>query len=832
MTHRLPWLRALLLILALAVSGLPAGAQDVAQPDYNAWDLRARADETKLDLGTASISELETMRARLADWRAQFLEAQGINRARIETLKAQIDALGAPPAEGEEEDPAIAERRAALNAQLTELNAPVIKAEEAYTRADGIIGEIDRIIRERQTKQLLALGPSPLNPANWPAAAMAVQHSLQASLAELSAHLSSSDYQAETRRKLPVVILLLFVGVMLISRGKRWAVSGVERLRGDHRRGTGVFRFLLSLGQILLPYLGIYALIEAVDATGVSGTRWTFLLQQLQIWAAVLLFTRWVADQTFHHDDSLAAVSLTKGARRRARRLANLLAWLFVARGMVDALVTMDSYGDATTAVLQFPVLVISAWALLRLCRVLSADAYTPPTEDEEDRTLFRRRLLRLLGHAGSVVAIVGPLMAAIGYFQVGTATVYPFIASLGLLGLVLVLTRFVRDVNALVTGATDTDAEGLATVLAGFALSAASLPLFALIWGARRADITEVWTRFREGFVFGDTRISPTDFLVVLIVFVLGMMLTRLLQGALKASVLPKTKIDKGGQTAIVSGVGYVGIFLAAIIAVTSGGLDLSSLAIVAGALSVGIGFGLQNIVSNFVSGIILLIERPISEGDWIEVNGTHGIVKDISVRSTRLETFDKYDLIIPNADFVSGTVSNYTRGNSLGRIVVPVGVAYGTNTREVQRILLSIVREHADVMMNPPPEVDFIGFGADSLDFQIRAILYDVGKGLHVRTEIRHQIVERFAENGIEIPFAQRDVWLRNPESLLAAKPAEVSPEGNAADVKPPAEKPQAKDEVDRAAGSGLDLSSAEASGQAGDAGVAPGESSGDNR
>ena len=756
--------------LALILCAGLALAQEVEAPDYDAWDSRAASGERILQEPEVTDASLEALRTQLAEWREQFLAGQEINGTRIEALEAQIGALGDPPAEGESEPEDIAERRAALNEQLSQLRAPAIRAEEAYTRANAMIGEIDRIIRERQADALLTVGPSPLNPVYWPGAVDRLTTSLRLSWQELMENVRDAGHRAEAQRNLPSILIVGAIGLMLILRGHKWARAGVTRLIGHSRRGTGVIRFVVSLGQIMLPLIGIILLVTAATISDFAGPRWTVILNHLPSWAATLLLIRWLADQAFHDSDEMAVLPLALEDRRRARRVINILSVSYVLRDMLDVLVDLDDYAPETEAVLQFPLLLVSGYFLFRLGRTRNEAhmAGSRAAMEATDAGLFRLRLARLMGRAAMILGVLGPVLAALGYLKVGEALIYPAIATLGLIGLVMVLQQFINNLYELATGTHPDEDNSLWPVLAGFALAIGSMPFLALIWGARRADLTEIWAQFQEGFTFGETRISPSDFLLVILVFVVGYMLTRLFQGALRTAVLPRTKLDQGGQNAVVSGIGYVGIFTAAIIAITAGGLDLSSLAIVAGALSVGIGFGLQNIVSNFVSGIILLIERPIGEGDWIEVNGTHGIVKDISVRSTRLETFDRYDLIIPNADFVSGTVANYTRGNSLGRLILTVGVAYGTDTRKVEKILLDIARHHDMVLMNPAPLVVFSGFGADALDFELRVILRDVGQGLVVRTEMNHDIAERFVAEGIEIPFAQRDIWLRNPEAL----------------------------------------------------------------
>jgi potassium-dependent mechanosensitive channel len=761
-----PVLRVLSAFLFVIWAGF-AAAQATA-PDYSEWEAVAKRAENAVESAEASDEAFATLRGEVAEWRQKFQTQLSTNDSRLQTLREQIQSLGPVPEEGASEVPEIAARRAELNSQLERLSTPRRTAEEAFSRANGVIAEIDDLLRQRQAEELLRMGPWPLNPANWSGAFRQATQSAVSVVAGVQQAWQNPARRLNTQDNLPLIIILLAVGVVLLSRSRYWSEWLAVRIqRGDARSSAGVASFVVSLGQILLPMLGLFAMVRAIAATQLFGQHGKLLLETLEPMGLFLFFSLWLASRFFPRSDALhAPLTLTADRRTEGRIYTFLLAIVSALAILLERFAEFDRYEVATSAVLHFPLIVVAGLCLMRMGWLLRRDLGPKGEEEGGER---RNRFVAVFGQAVIVLGLTAPVLAAFGYVTAAKALIYPAILTLALYGTVVLLQGFVREVYAAIRPG-EGAAESLIPTLIGFLLVLLAMPVLALIWGARVTDLTEMWAAARFGLTVGDLTISPGSFFTLILVFFVGYLITRGVQGAMKTSVLPKTRIDPGGQTAIVSGLGYVGIFLAALIAITSAGIDLSSLAIVAGALSVGIGFGLQTVVSNFVSGIILLIERPISEGDWIEVGGQMGYVRAISVRSTRIETFDRTDVIVPNADLISGTVTNYTRGNTVGRVIVPVGVAYGTDTRKVDRILKEIADAHPMALTNPEPMILFAGFGADSLNFEIRMVLRDVNWSIVVRNELNHQIAARFAEEGIEIPFAQRDIWLRNPEVLQA--------------------------------------------------------------
>jgi len=238
---------------------------------------------------------------------------------------------------------------------------------------------------------------------------------------------------------------------------------------------------------------------------------------------------------------------------------------------------------------------------------------------------------------------------------------------------------------------------------------------------------------------------------------------ISRRLQASLRSGLLARLHLEPGLEFSILRFLHYAVLALAIFFALEMLHVDLTGLAVVAGILSVGIGFGLQNLASNFISGIILLIERPITVGDKVTVGDVDGLVRAINMRSTEIVTDDNISIIVPNAEFISGRVVNWSHGDPKLRLRLPVGVSYGSDVEHVRRLLLDVAGRCADVLADPPPGVDFVRFGQSSLDFELHVWIADPRDRETVTSALHFAIRAAFLEEGIEIPFPQYDLHFR---------------------------------------------------------------------
>ena len=300
-----------------------------------------------------------------------------------------------------------------------------------------------------------------------------------------------------------------------------------------------------------------------------------------------------------------------------------------------------------------------------------------------------------------------------------------------------------------------------LASIVINLLVLVVGVPLILLQWGFQPGDMTTWLYRIATGFQIGTFTFSPVGILSGIIVFVIGYFLTRWFQGWLDGSVMARGKVDAGVRNSIRLAVGYAGIALAGLIGISAAGIDLSNLALVAGALSLGIGFGLQNVVSNFVSGLILLAERPFKVGDWIVAGAGVGHGQE----DQRARHRDR-DLPAPVGD-PAQFGSDQQRRRQLdppqqarARRGGQVGVAYGSDAKRVHHLLLEIARSHPLVLKNPEPFVLFQAFGEASMNFEIRVFLADIGNSSTVQNDLRFAILDTFAREHIDIPFPQRNI------------------------------------------------------------------------
>jgi small-conductance mechanosensitive channel len=296
---------------------------------------------------------------------------------------------------------------------------------------------------------------------------------------------------------------------------------------------------------------------------------------------------------------------------------------------------------------------------------------------------------------------------------------------------------------------------------------------------------LTRVWADLERVLNYpllklGDSQLTLNGVIKLLVFVALLLVAERYLQRLLRRRILARTHLEPGLQFAISRFAGYCFLGLGLFVALKVAGLDLSSLAIVAGAVGIGLGFGLQNVVSNFVSGLIILAERPIGIGHRIEVGGVAGQVTRINWRSTTVVTNDNITIIVPNSDLISHAVTNWSYGDPKVRLRLPVGVAYGTEIEKVRGLLLGVAMENAAVLKEPAPSVRFLGFGDSALNFELAVWTVTMAQSpTRFRSDLFIAIERKLRENHVEIPFPQRDLHLRTGAVDLQTALAKIAHE-----------------------------------------------------
>ena len=780
----------LLLIAFLGENVAARLAPDLAAVQSRLDELKSEIDGFEQAISGTHVSDDDFLRLsyRLEALRSEARQMQAELSPHLASLRKDLFDLGPEPEEGHPVEPqAIAQARNALKDSIAQVDGATRQVDLAVARVSRMMRLISELRRDRFAREILTRAPSPLSPNIWDGVFRPSTEGLERKSDSSDINQASSAFLDRLASALPTLGVTLILGVAAflatrvgIVRAIRRKVDLRERFEGWQLVMGGVI-----FGAYVVPFSAVAAVFYFLaHADNLVPTAFTTFAGQAFSGFVLFISVGALADSVFRPFQN--KWRLVRLEDRHARILCGLV-WLAITVFFVDHLVL--SAGVAVGA--SFEIAVVQSFttstvvALLIIASLRKALWYDSFSEE----TLSHRRVWPGLRVFALCICSAIPFAGALGYVSLARFA----LGQLILIGALLVaIWLFHRVAHGMLNlafqkPAPTEDTESLIATgnLLKFWLGAAIdilMAVFAMAivlpyWGIERLELREWLYSAFFGFKIGEITISLSDIAFAFAAFLIILIMTRIIQHVLSVRVLPNTNLDPGTRHSLGRVFGYGGIFLAGAVAVSMIGFDLSNIAIIAGALSVGIGFGLQSIVNNFVSGLILLIERPIRVGDWVVAGSDQGWVKNINVRSTEIETFDRSSVLIPNSELVTNRTTNWTLKDPHGRLIIPVGVSYDSDDKKVFEILMSCGSSHPQVLKTPPPEVLFTGFGDSSLNFELRVFVRDVSRRLTIGTQLRFAIREAFEKHGIEIPFPQRDLHITGAKADGAFARAEKS-------------------------------------------------------
>jgi|AntRauTorcE11898_2_1112593.scaffolds.fasta_scaffold01102_7 small-conductance mechanosensitive channel len=762
---RLPFrvLAFVLLVIALPFAAAPAGA--AAIPEEQIEEADAVLAAIKQALETEQDPDRDALRSYLGeipgvrDVAAECIER---NESRLASVEQNLETLGRS---GPHEAAGVQEQRATLQQQQRDIESQLQLCRVIQQRANQLQDRVTRLQQALLTARLSlreqpaweVIGENLREPGRlWSTARLFLLRE------------SGLDTLSWIEFIGLLGLALVGVGGSLYARAPMFAMA--ERVPETGTIAAGFLRALLACAANILPAL-VTSVAVALYLTviGVREENWAFITLLSYGLAGYFVFI--LSVRVFLAPSRPAKPYLPAPApvlRSLTRRL-RILGIVVLVVSLFSATLVVESFPEPVRDLLR---LVVATMVIINLTRIIWLAGNLLRWYDT--------RLPRILLSAGMLVALGAEWL---GYLELSEYIVT------GIVGTIVVFwgswfiwrlfaelfdgldegrRRWHRAVRGSLGVRGDQYMPGLTwlRVLLAIVLWSGFLLLTLLMWGLSDTGLAFIVRTLNDGIRLGEFEIVPLRLVWGLIALIVGIGITGWFKQRLDQRWLGRSRMERGAREAIVTVTGYLGVALALLIGLAVAGVKFTNLAIIAGALSVGIGFGLQNIFNNFVSGLILLFERPVKTNDWVVVGPTEGYIKRISIRSTQIETFDRADVIVPNSELIQGQVTNWMLRDPFGRVIVPVRAAYGTDPEQVRDLLLKTAQQHPqvinDALLAPPPIVLFRRLGEFAMEFEVRAFIRDIEYFLSVVSDLNFEIERVFRENGIEIPYPRQDIRL----------------------------------------------------------------------
>ena len=768
------WCAALFALCLFAGAAAAFEEAVIGQAERAALAFRADLQTIDSELALAAITEQRLIdhRDTLEDIRVKALSQSGTLDEPIKEIAEQVAKLGPAPAEGRTEAIEIEAQRKLLNDTLNRLQGAKTQLELVAVEAEQQSGRASSIQRNQFFQKIFESSKSILNPYLWSDAGVGLTVFLQRLGALIGNWWNQVQHTASASSLwlLPLIIVLIlavwwFAGRVLQERYK--ARSLESDFPGDLDRLSRVVR--ATLGTLVLVSIIFGVILSYLQNAGFVTARINLVLDGL---AAIITGTVVNGVLAFRiaspKQSTWRLINLDDAAASRFAILATICAAMSGASdafsNLADGIFLPVSYSIGQSALASCLMLILLALLLLNF-RNQPGLVEKPPNQ-----LIYFQWSKVLLAPTWLLIAFA-TIALLFGYVALSNFIVFKlFDTTIVVTFLFLIhytvdaavrtssdpnsqLGKFLRRVSGLGERAIERAGLLFRTVV-DIILVLIGLPVLFLLWTVTWIDFRALANKAFFGFDVGNVTVSPWSILLVAFVLFGGIAITKLFVGWLNRRILLETRIDKGVQDSVRKGATYAGYIIAAGFALTAAGLEFSNLALIAGALGVGIGFGLQSIVNNFVSGLILLAERPIRVGDWVSIPAGEGLVKKINVRATEIETFDGCSIIVPNSNLITESVKNWTHSDTMGRFTVNVSVAYDSDAEKVKELLLQLTKAHPNVLTYPEPVVTLQKFGTYSLDFEIKGTVSDIFYGVLVASDLRFAILKAFAEKGIVIP------------------------------------------------------------------------------